>query len=736
MKDIMKWVRQAGSAGMMLALVMSLGVVQPQQAFCAGGLDPAVADFNDDGVVNIGDFALLGGRFTQQAGTEGYVEGLDIHPDGVIDIQDINLLIPLFNTTGIATDPTVFHGLVMDGIGNPLPGVMVEVTKNGNMVASGQTDQTGEYRFNIPVGGTGFDEVTFNGSMATDPTDDGILSGQYPTLPNKPVFINGGVNDVNQFRDISLPERDLTGGVDLRLSSAVMDIGNDAFRVKAGEELVVNNVGVKLTFSENCELTPAPGEDPVISITKIDPTMLPIQMPPGLSSSLFGTFQPGGTTITNGGGCSITVEYDNVDGFNVGDTPIFNGVTNGVFSQLGPNCTVVDVGNDSIANDVFDKVQCGPIPLPFTFAWYHTDIIPVPPDPAKGLPCERTQITGRVGVFTLASPFSFDPFNIGSNIIFNPAFNATVSIPGATPVTTNGDGEFIIPNVPAGPNGPRCFTHSFNVQVTAIGHVDGMLRIGRSFLRPALPGQPTAIGTILLLNDVGTVTGTVKKLSRLSPLLIDPLPGTNLDLFSGPGFNSSASTTTDNTGTYRLNLAQGDQFELDASFDGQVTLPSGGTATKQFSGHAHGQIDFDQEFETVDFLFTSTGIVKVTVANGTACGSDGCEVTIDGDGGTFGGRFVIDPFHRSSAFFFVGSTFEVGSILPVAGVASSSGLVAPGEMVTFGGNTSFLDPPGIPLGSCQVTVNSGPPNSTPLGSPVPCFVNEHGQFLDITAPAP
>jgi len=699
-----------------------------------GGLAPEVADFNDDGVVNIADIALLGARFTQQAGTLGYVEGLDIFPDGVIDINDINLLIPLFNTSGIATDPTVFHGRVFDSLGNPLQGVKVEVTKGGTVVASGQSDQTGEYRFNIPVGGTGFAEVSFDGSTAIDPTPNGPLSGQFPTLTNKPVFINGGVNDVNQFRDIALPERDLTGGVDLTSSPAVMDLGNGTFRVKAGEALVVNNVGVKLTFSENCELTPPAGENPVISITRIEPTMLPIQMPPGLSSSLFGTFQPGGTTVTNGGGCSITVEYDNVDGFNVTDAPIFNGVDNGIFVQFGPACTVVDVGNDGMPNDVNDKVQCGPIPLPFTFAWYHTDIIPVPPDPANGLPCERTTVTGRVGTI-IPAPGGINPFNPTLGVEFIPAF-ANVTLPGATPVTTSSnDGSFIIPNVPAGPNGPRCFTGSFPIQVTAVGTSLGSEKIGRSSLFFARPGEITDVGTILLLNDTGTVSGTVKKLSRLSPLRIDRLPGTNLNLQFGPsGFGSNFSAITNNAGSYRFTIGQGDQFQLDADFNGEVTLPSGGTATKQFHGQANGQIDFDQEFETVDFLFTSTGIVKVTVGNGAACGPDGCEVIVDGEGGTFGGGFVIQPFHRSSAFLFVASTFEVGSILPVAPGSSAFGLVAPGEMVTFGANTSFLDPPGIPLGSCHVTVNSGPPNFNPLGSPVPCFVNEHGELVEITAP--
>ncbi len=94
---------------------------------------------------------------------------------------------------------------MFDGLGNPLPGVTIQV---GTNTVIGQSDENGTYVLDIGPDDLGDTVVTFDGSTAIDPTPD-FLSGQYPTIPNKPIFVNGGVDNV--FRAIALPERDLSG---------------------------------------------------------------------------------------------------------------------------------------------------------------------------------------------------------------------------------------------------------------------------------------------------------------------------------------------------------------------------------------------------------------------------------------------------------------------------------------------------------------------------------------------
>ena len=64
-----------------------------------------------------------------------------------------------------------------------------------------------------------------------------------------------------------------------------------------------------------CDVIFPPGEDPVLSITRVDPAMLPVPMPPGLSSSIFVTYQPGGTVVECSAGGCVRTEFDNSDFF-------------------------------------------------------------------------------------------------------------------------------------------------------------------------------------------------------------------------------------------------------------------------------------------------------------------------------------------------------------------------------------------------------------------------------------
>ena len=178
-------------------LIFLLALATPAMA----EVDAPTADLTDDGIVNVLDISTLTGRFGVRAGEQGYREGLDLNSDGIINFSDIMLLLPHFGASNVATTPTGLTGRVFDGLGNSLEGVKVLV---GTVM--GVTNASGVYNLNIPPGETGETTITFDGSMASDPTPGG--SGQYPTIPNKPIFINGGTNNV--FRDISLPERDIT----------------------------------------------------------------------------------------------------------------------------------------------------------------------------------------------------------------------------------------------------------------------------------------------------------------------------------------------------------------------------------------------------------------------------------------------------------------------------------------------------------------------------------------------
>ena len=643
---------------------------------------PEISDLNDDGVVNILDFSILGSSFGAQAGTGSYRDGLDLNPDGTINMEDINPLIPLFGVSGIANDPTQFLGRVFDGLGNPLPGVTVEVSKNGQVVASGQSNQDGAYQFQIPAGGTGFTTVTFIGATASDPSPGG--SGQYPTIPDKPIFINGGTDNV--FRDMSLPERDLTGAMTLDDSNSV-SVGQNARMLT--EDVTVQNAGVMLSVPSGCMATFPDGEPTQLSITRVDPSMLPVPMPPGLSSSLFVTYQPGSTEVECSGGQEIFTEFDNTDGFpngpgNLTDGPFLAGIENGVFTPLVA-CEVSGATEGPSGVFTGGTVRCGPIPLPFDFAWYHTDIRP-------DLPCPRTTVVGTVRL---------------NNASMDPIAGASVSVPGTAPVTTGADGSFSIPNVPAGPNGTRCFSNPFTIRASASKDLDdnGTLssnEFGASSLTPAVPGELTDVGDIKLALS-GMVRGVVRKLSSIDPFIVISLPNTNISVNPQAAGAPTQNTTTDGSGNYTVNDLPAGGYTVTADFEGILPLPGGGTAQKTFFGSQDGSIDFDGDLDVVDFRFTSEGSVKVIVQDSSGNLISDALVQVESFGGDVGSGFV------APAGFLSGETNAQG-------------------MTTIDG---------VQMGACEVTAQVFENGEVVVAEGTAglgdgCFINQHGEQIELT----
>ena len=268
------------AASAVLIVLVGLGAPAMAQVDEAEDKDK-IADVTGDGFINILDLSAMGSRFGLQAGQKGYRGGLDLVPDGAIGMPDFMEVLSRFGNTA-QTVGTMFRGRVFDGLGNPLQGVNVLV---GNTEV-GCTDQSGAYA--LPIGASDFGEnlVTFVGptfdpvsgaptnscdASAADPTPD-ILSGQYPTIPNKPVYINAGIDNV--FRDIPLPERDLVNSQDLSQSGLATNVGGNAWQLN--KKVEVKNAGVKLGVPAGCTATFPAGEDPVLSITRVPPDRLPV----------------------------------------------------------------------------------------------------------------------------------------------------------------------------------------------------------------------------------------------------------------------------------------------------------------------------------------------------------------------------------------------------------------------------------------------------------------------------
>ncbi|MBQ27455.1 MAG: hypothetical protein CMH81_04855 [Nitrospiraceae bacterium] len=452
-------------------------------------VDASIADTNDDGLVDGLDVPILINRLGVRAGEVGYLDGLDLISDDVINMLDVDAVASNFGATGVAIVAsgefgTVFRGRVFDGVGNALSGVSVQL---GTGLITGETNANGLFRMSVPVGATGVTRVTFDGARATDVfagiratdvTVDGGTSGQFLTIRDLPVFINGGVDNV--FRDVSLPELDLDGAVNLSdPSNLIADVGEGVFQVKFGESLVVNNAGLKLRFSEGCLLMPPVMDSPLLSITRVNPAMLPIPLPPGQSSTLLGTFHPSGIDVNCPAGSVLSVVFDNIDRFNVADVPTLNGIKNGLLQPIGDSCTVIDVDTDGEANDLDDKVQCGPLPTPLKLGWYHTAI--------TSSPCRRTTVVGLVR---------------SQNIAVTPVAGVAVTLPGVGPVMTRADGSFTVLNVPAGPNGVLCATNPFTIRASVTS--GDVTNSSQAVL--AVPGGITNLGEIILGKDNFSIT--------------------------------------------------------------------------------------------------------------------------------------------------------------------------------------------------------------------------------------
>ena len=584
--------------GLAIAFTISTLATQPVAAQSAPGPDVCAAfDFNGNGHVDFIDAAILLTRRNIESGEARYLEGLDLNEDSVIDVAGDYLAIIAAGCFGrpATTAPTRLSGVVYDGDGNPLENALVQVGEG----VSGCTDPNGVYNIEVPLDETGVTDITIDGGGASGMTDCGAIvdpnqafSGQFPVIPHKPLLVNPGTD--NLFRIVTLPERDLHNSIDLSVANA-QDNGNGVWTL--GENVVYDNGGVLMSIPANCTITFPPGEDPVLSTTRIDPSVLPIAMPPGLQSSIFVTFQPGGTKIScPSGSAQIFAEFDNLDAYSVGDGPFIAGVVDGVFTALNVDgngdpvpCDVIDADSDSQLADIDDLLHC-PVGTDFQFAWYHVDI---PPSPE----CERTTVQGRI---------------IQAAVGCSAAVRgATASTWGSTPVTTNASCEFSIPNIPAGPNGPNCMANAFGVRVTGVKDLNsnGIINgadTSTSDLIPAVSGGITDVGDIIL-GQTGVVQGRLLKLFSLDPFIVKPL-GDGIDGVVGAEAQLSAGTftppaqPTNPVGFYHFSEVPVSTFNVQAS----VQDPS-------FFELRADEISGPGNVKRLDFRFVSSGAVEVEV---------------------------------------------------------------------------------------------------------------------------
>ena len=324
-------------------------------------------------------------------------------------------------------------------------------------------------------------------------------------------------------------------------------------------------------------------------------------------------------------------------------------------------------------------VRCGPIPLPFDFAWYHSDIRPP-------TPCPRTTVVGTVRL---------------NDVPMTPVSGATVSVPGVGPVSTAADGTFRIPNVPAGPNGTRCFVNPFSIRASASKGAD--LRVSK--FTPAVSGSITDVGDIKF-GISGVVQGQVIKLTSVVPFVVTPLEGAEMSVDTVPF--PGCCPVADFTGRYSVFDVPSGGYTVEAFFVGFLPEPGGGFAFKQFSGFQEGSINFDGAIQVQDFRFTGNGTVDVQVLNQDGTPAPFIDVTLEALGGGLGGGFVAP-----NEFFFGFTNFE--------------------------GRQTFEE---VPQGPCEITVSDfdseteDPIVIATLGPEDGCFVNQHGEVLDLTVNLP
>jgi hypothetical protein len=415
-------------------------------------------DLVDDGIINILEMSLLVSRLGSEAGTARYREALDLNADGVIDyVGDLSRLISHFAQSGIPTSPTAVRGVVIDGTGVPLRNVHVQLGSNESF-----TDANGHYILPVGADELGENWITFDGSEVIDPTDGG--SGDYPTILNLPIYVNGGTE--NLFRLIPLPERDLTGSVVLTDGeNADLTTNPDGTTTAVvREQFTVSVQGASLTIPAGATLTVPAGESPQLSVTRVNPGLMPVPLPPGQSSSVVYTFQPAGTVIDLPIGENLVAQFSNDDGYSAGDNPFLSSLssTAPTAGTLQPtvDLTVVDTDTDSQPADPDDTLHAV-ITTSFTFGWHHVGI--------AGQTNPLTTVTGAV----------VDPNG-------DPVEGAKVFLAGKIPVTTGTDGSFTIARVIAAPTGPLGAVNPFTLNAVA---TDGT-RFGSS-PETAVPGDVT-----------------------------------------------------------------------------------------------------------------------------------------------------------------------------------------------------------------------------------------------------
>lgn len=660
----------------------------------------SLCDVTNDGIVDFRDISKIASTMGVNAGTLPYREGLDVSPNGTGDINDYLVLLQarcLFKPA--ETDGTTFNGTVSDGLGNPLPGVAVRV---GSNTVEGCTNEFGKYSLDIGSGDVGENLVTFDGAAGNscggpnDPTP-GLLSGQYPTIPNKPIYINAGIP--NNFREMSLPERDLTNA--LNLVNVATPSGPGEWLLN--QNATYKNAGVSMMIPEGCTVQ-FPGSElnnTLLSITRVDPARLPVAMPPGLSSSIFVTYQPGEAEIICPPGKNPMTTFDNVDKFvnsddlNGDDQPFLAGVIGGVFQKIATITVVEPDGAGGFTPTPVDDV--GPtlkatIPTPFPFAWYHVDV-PL-------APCARTTVTG----FVLQ--------NDGPPM--TPVAGASVSVPGVVPVLSGADGGFSIPNVPAGPNGPNCFSNPFSLRAAANDGAD----VGVSASVLGVPGGSTDVGNIKF-GLSGTVQGQAVKLSSVDPFVVTPLPGADVDL-SPFGNLPKILDTTDANGNFHLPDVPVAPYILNVAFAGNLTTPGGGSVFKELSDDLGAEINFDGEIQNQSFRFVGTGSVQVTVLDHLGDPAQFVFVDLQGRGGPLGGGFTAPQS-------FCGTETD------------DEGVALINDCFVTGSNTGD----GVPQGLCDINVFSGEDDEGGEffdgffgAEETGCNVNVHGEQVNVEIQLP
>lgn len=702
----------------MLVASVAAGLVLLGGTTGAQAISPEAADLNDNGRVDIRDMRKLLSKRGLQSGELGYLEGQDLVPDSVIDSKDVLAIRSKYRQSS-STSNTTLSGRVYGAQGHVLEGVKVFVGSDpavGLLAAAcvaplcATTNAAGEYILNIPAANTGETQISFVGNAVIDPTPS-LLSGEYPTIPHKPIFINGGTDVI--FRDLVLPERNLNGAVDLSTFNAT-DNGGGSYTLN--ESLVIDNNGMRLTIPSGCTVVVIAGENPVLSATRVPPSMLPVAMPPGLQSTQFQTFQPGETKVTCGAGVKLLVELDNLDAFEItspstptANKPIFAGVVNGVFQEF-TRCEVDDDDGNGIDGDVNDILRCD-FDSPFTFAWYHADRPPLPP-------CPRTTVIGQVKLF-------------GSLI---PVQGATVSLLGVGPVTTDANGNFSTVNVPAGPNGPLCTTRPFSIRTTATGSVGaGATDTSISAVVSAVSGGSTDVGMIVIGDPDGTVQGSVKKLSRISPLLVDSLPGADItltDVLSGVH-----NATTNTVGSYMLTGVELGSYNNIANFLGTVTLPALIDEDPTINSIDEDNDGSDGE-DPVDGIDNDGdgSVVRSYNIGQTGSVSDPNIPSINDFRVTGTGTIVV-TFNNIPTGYTIGRTFSNGGFYGTFVIQPQDNRIVNLDDQQPN-NSTFVSFLGVPMGPCRISLEDGLGHERLAYEEIDgCFINEDGQVLTIAVDA-